>query len=335
MSEGQPPGIGRAARRLRDRVKSALASSDETTSADEDWPTPSGPAPTSSATGDDSTRSQTAEAAEGGSKKGMLAKVADQRKQYVAAQAELDRLTEERDELRQQRLALQQQLGALQGKSVLPRLKVEKTNGVPTFVVSQRMMQRIYGRAEDAAAGLDGIGSVFADPAETARYATSHGVPSLAAEEGVTPQSAGGAESTIIAHSFKGAVPLVEVHGAKGIRHFEINGTDPGDIRPAATYDAEIPEPKGLSDIGAWSKRLSRFIPRPYVQIHWTETDEGPRLHHIDVDPDRIPVLTPEWDKKLGLTFDGAYARFLKQPFRRGGLDNRVPGGTFVPEEHA
>ena len=332
MSEGQPPGIGRLARRLRDRVKSTLSSSDETKGTQEDWPSTSGPAPASPKP---SAASEAAPKGDGKSdgKKGMLAKVADQRKQYVAAQAELERLTEQRDELRQQRLALQQELGALQGKSVLPRLKVEKTNGVSTFVVSQRMMQRIYGRGEDPAAGLDGIGTVFADTAETAKYATSHGVPSLAGEGGA--EAVGDAEPTIIAHSFKGAVPLVEVHGPGGVRHFEINGTDPGDIRPAATYDAEIPEPKGLSDIGSWSKRLSRFIPRPYVQIHWTETAEGPRLHHIDVDPDRIPVLTPEWDKKLGLAFDGAYARFLKQPFRRGGLDNRVPGGTFVPEERA
>ena len=160
------------------------------------------------------------------------------------------------------------------------------------------------------------------------RRSDRHGVPSLEDQDAAT-------EPTIIAHAFKGQVPLVEVHGPQGIRHFEINGTDPGDIRPAVTYDSSIPEPTGLSDIGSWSKRLSRFIPRPYVQIHWTETSEGPRLHHVDVDPDRLPVLTPEWDKKLGLSFDGAYARYLKQPFRRGGLDNRVPGGTFVPEERA
>lgn len=330
MSEGQPRGIGRVARRLRDRVKGAVSSSDEATSSSEDWPTPSGAPPTtsSSATPSGAEDAKAADSTGSSDKKGMLAKVADQRKQYVAAQEELDRLTAERDELRQQRLALQQELGARQGKSVLPRLKVEKTNGTPSFIVSQRMMQRIYGRAEDATAGLDGIGTVFADSAETTKYATSHGVPSLEDQDAAT-------EPTIIAHAFKGQVPLVEVHGPQGIRHFEINGTDPGDIRPAVTYDSSIPEPTGLSDIGSWSKRLSRFIPRPYVQIHWTETSEGPRLHHVDVDPDRLPVLTPEWDKKLGLSFDGAYARYLKQPFRRGGLDNRVPGGTFVPEERA
>ena len=38
--------------------------------------------------------------------------------------------------------------------------------------------------------------------------------------------------------------------------------------------------------------------------------------------------------QRLGLVFDGAYTRYLKQPFRRGGLANRVPGGTFTPEEH-
>ena len=57
------------------------------------------------------------------------------------------------------------------------------------------------------------------------------------------------------------------------------------------------------------------------------------RVESVDVDPDRVPVLTSEWDRRLGSVFDGAYARFLLQPFRRGGLDNRVPGGTFTFEE--
>lgn len=318
MSEGRPPGIGGVARRLRDRVKSALASPDESES-----PVP----PSTAARQEQPPGDEVGAAPAGDDKQGLLARIAADRKQFVAAQTELERLTAERDALREERLGIQQELGAMHGKKVLPRLKVEKTNGVPSFIVGQRMMQRIYARTEDAKAGLDGVGAVFADPAETARYAISHGVPVVEGDDS-------GAEPTVIAHAFKGQVPLVEVHGPRGVRHFEADGTDPGDIRPATTHDPGIAEPKGLGDITSWSKRLSRFVPRPYAQIHWTMTAEGPRLHHIDVDPDRVPVFTPEWDEKLGLTLDGAYARYLKQPFRRGGLANRVPGGTFTPEEH-
>lgn len=313
MSEGQSRGLGGVARRLADRVKGAESPPDDSQPAHrEPIPEPAveapGPAPA-------------------GAKKGLLAKVAANRKDAQTAQAELDALTRERDELRQQRLEIQQALGATIGKSVMPRLRVEKTNGTPSFVVSQRMMQRIYGATDDAK-GLDGINPVFAEAAETARYARSHQVPVL--------DDPSTAEARIIVHGFKGRTPLVEVHGPHGVRHFEgADGDDPGDIRPAADYDATIPQPEGFYDLCAWSRTLSRWIPRPYAQLHWSVTPHGPQLHHIDVDPDRIPVLTPEWDKKLGLVFDGAYARYLKQPFRRGGLANRVPGGTFTPEENA
>ena len=318
MSEGRPRGIGGVARRLRDRVKNARLSADE-----EESPAPSSVARRERRSGDG-----VGAAPADGEQRGLLGRIAADRKRFVAAQTELERLTAERDELRTERLGIQQELGAMQGKKVQPRLRVEKTNGVPSFIVAQRMMQRIYARTEDARAGLDGVGAVFADPAETARYAISHGVPVVEGDDSRI-------EPTVIAHAFKGQVPLVEVHGPGGVRHFDGDGTDLGDIRPATTHDPGIVEPTGLGDITSWSKRLSRFVPRPYVQIHWSATAEGPRLHHIDVDPDRVPVLTPEWDEKLGLTFDGAYTRYLKQPFRSGGLANRVPGGTFTPEEHA
>lgn len=300
------------ARRLGRRVKSALASSGERAEPAESAPSP---APSSS---------------EGTSapKSTRRAQSAAKKSQMQAAQAQVDELTRRRDELRQQRLAVQQELGALVGKSVLPRMKVEKTNGVPSFVVGQRMMQRIYGLADDPAAGLDGVGEVFADREQTARFARSHAVP-------VLDEPGTAVEAPVIAHAFKGNVPLVEVRSGEGVRHFEADGTDPGDIRPAATHDAAIAQPEGFEDLHQWSKVLSRHIPRPYVQVYWTVGPDGPRLHHIDVDPDRIPVLTPEWDKRLGLVLDGAYARYLKQPFRRGGLANRIPGGTFTPDEES
>lgn len=305
MSKGQSGGIGGVARRLGSRVKGALASARDTSTAKSSGSKPS-QAPKGAALKD---------------------KVTDAQQKVKVTQAELDELTSERDRLRARRLELQQQLGPMIGKDVMPRLKVEKTNGTPSFIVGTRMMQRIFARSEDPAAGLDGLGTLFADPAETARYAASHGVPVV--DDPAT------AEATIIAHGLKGQVPLVEVHAAGGVRHFDAEGEDPGDIRPAVTHDASIPLPDGYDDIREWTRVLTRYIPRPYAQTAWVVTSQGPRLVRIDVDPDVVPVLTPEWDKELGLVFDGAYARFIKQPFLRGGLDNRVPGGTFTPKARA
>lgn len=256
----------------------------------------------------------------------LAAELAEVQQAARAASEQLDELTAERDRLREERLTVQQELGAQHDQRVLPRLRVEKTNGVASFVVGQRMMQRIHRRAADPAAGLDGVGAVFADPEQTARFARSHGVPVAEADE-VGRDGAG-----LVVHAFKGEVGLVELRGADGVRHLTADGTDPGDVRPATTYDPDLPAPAGLEQICAWSAVLSAAVPRPYVQLRWSDGPE-PRLVGIDVDPDRIPVLTPEWDQRLGKAFDEAYARMLMQPFRGGGLDNRVPGGTFSYEE--
>ena len=56
-------------------------------------------------------------------------------------------------------------------------------------------------------------------------------------------------------------------------------------------------------------------------------------LERLDVDPERVPVLTEDEDVRLGHLFDTGHARMLKQPYLAGALDNRVPGGVFDPDE--
>lgn len=254
-----------------------------------------------------------------------------------AANEELQALTAERDRLRTERLAVQQVLGEQHGKRVLPRLKVEKTNGTASFVVGQRMMQRVHRRALDPIAGLDGVGAVFAadNPHGTATFAASHGVPVRPAHVEPAHSSSSGqpAPGQVVVHGFKGEVGLVEVHGDRGVRHLDRSGEDPGDIRPATPYDSSLEVPEDLAKICDWASALSAHIPRPYVQLVFARSDGESFLERVEVDPDRIPVLTPEWDERLGAEFDNAYSRFLLQPYRQGGLDNRVPGGTFSYEE--
>jgi hypothetical protein len=211
-------------------------------------------------------------------------------------------------------------------------MRVEKTNGTASFVAAQRMMQRVHRRALDPLAGIDGVGAEIGprNPEGAARFARSHGVP-VAVD---LPGGAARESARVLVHAFKGKVGLVEVHGPDGVRHFDAEGEDPGDIRPAVTYAPDLPRPEPFEQIVEWSARLSRRIPRPYAQLTFAAIGDSVGVEAIDVDPDRLPVLTPEWDERLGSVFDYAYSRFLLQPYRAGGLANRVPGGIFSYQEH-
>lgn len=228
----------------------------------------------------------------------------------------------EREQLKAERRRLQEELGAQHGKRVLPRLKVEKTNGVPSLVAGARMMQRVHARADDPDSGIDGAGAVFADQVRTEEFVRSHGVP-------ISIDLA--AEPDVIVHAFQGETPLVELRAGDRVRHVTPRGQDVGDIRPGVRYDPDIPLPGQLDRIVRASRTLSAHVPRPYVQVTWCA--EAALLTGIDVDPRRIPVLTDEWDQRLGKAFDSGHARMLMQPYRAGALDNRAPDGTFRYEE--
>lgn len=256
------------------------------------------------------------------------------RKSSRTTLAEIKELTAERAQLRQERLDVQQRLGQMHGKSVMPRLKVEKTNGTASFIVGQRMMQRVHRRGLDPRVGLDQVGAVFADEEQTAQFARSHGVPRLTSDGSTASEVRENVRECVV-HAFKGQVALVEVRGPEGVRHFNASGEDVGDIRAASRYDATAERPEPFADICTWAGVLSDAIPRPYAQLFFTLADDKVGLERIDVDPDRIPVLTAEWDERLGALFDAAYSRVLLVPYRAGALANRVPGGTFTYEEGA
>lgn len=247
-----------------------------------------------------------------------------QRAQITQLRSELAAVDREREELKAQRLHLQEVLGAQHGKRVLPRLKVEKTNGVPSLVVGARMMQRVHAKADDPLVGLDGAGSIFGDREQTEAFMRSHGVQ-------LSLDFAG--EPTAVVHAFKGKTPLIELRREGRVKHVTPRGDDLGDIRAGAEYDPEIVAPDWLGVAVRATSTLSTHISRPYVQFGWRESDEGPLLAQVDVSPERVPVLSDEWDQRLGKAFDRAHARMLMQPYRIGALDNRVPGGTFSYEE--
>ena len=256
---------------------------------------------------------------------GSVEELRSLREQIEKAKAELRVADDERETFKARRLQLQEVLGQQHGKRVLPRLKVEKTNGVASLVVGARMMQRIHAKADDAAAGLDGAGTVFGDATQTELFARSHGVP-----DRVDLTS----EPNLVLHAFKGVTPLVELRRDGRVRHITDEGEDPGDIRPGTVYDPQIPIPEALEEFVAAARTLSAHIPRPYVQIGWRiEPAADAVLAGVEVDPERIPVLDPEWDEKLGKAFDAAHARMLMQPYRAGALDNRAPDGVFRYEE--
>jgi uncharacterized small protein (DUF1192 family) len=244
-----------------------------------------------------------------------------------AAQAELAALDARKAELLEQRRALQRVLGERVGRDSQPLNKVEKTNGVPSFVHGVRLFQRIHRLADDPAAGHDGAGAVFASSERTERFVHSHGVP-LSTGPDLGPE-----DRVVIAHAFHGNVGLVEVATAGAARHVDGDGADLGEVRPAVPHDGSIGLPASLAELSTWAATLSDHISRPYVQVVWRQDGDRLVLDRIDVDPDRIPVLTEEEDVRLGRLFDTGHARMLKQPYLAGALDNRVPGGTFDPDE--
>ncbi len=244
--------------------------------------------------------------------------------EIATVRGEIEAAGRQREALKAERLRLQEVLGAQHGKRVLPRLKVEKTNGVPSLVAGARMMQRIHAKASDPHAGLDGAGAIFTDPAQTEAYVRSHGM-----QFGVDLDS----EPTAVVHAFRGRTPLIELRQDGRVKHVSSGGKDLGDIRPGDTYAPDIAVPEWLGEIVRSSRVLSEHISRPYVQIGWHEKNGAMILSGIDVTLARIPSMTAEWDERLGRAFDRGHARMLMQPYRAGALDNRTPGGTFRYEE--
>ena len=244
----------------------------------------------------------------------------------LEAQAEIERLEARKVELLAVRRDLQRRLGPLVGRESMPLSRVEKTNGVPSFVAGVRMMQRIHARADDPAHGHDGAGAVFADRARTLEFLRSHGVPDAVEEAG----AAGG--RLVVVHAFHGTVGLVEVRQDGSVRHLDGGLADLGDVRPATRHDPELRLPDALPTLVEWAETISGHVSRPYLQVCWTQDGDRLVLDRVDLDPDRLPVLTEEQDVRLGHLFDTGHARMLLQPYRLGALHNRVPGGVFDPE---
>lgn len=245
----------------------------------------------------------------------------------LTAQQELDALDARKAELLEQRRGLQRVMGRTIDRDSMPLSRVEKTNGTASFVAGVRMMQRIHRRAENPAHGFDGAGEVFASRERTEEFVRSHGVP-LATEADPGP-----ADRTVVVHAFHGNVGLVEVATGGSARHVDGDGTDLGEVRAAVPHDGSIALPGTLGRLVAWAGTLSAHVSRPYVQVAWRQDGDHLVLDRIDVDPDRIPVLTEEEDVRLGHLFDTGHARMLKQPYLAGALENRVPGGVFDPDE--
>lgn len=235
-------------------------------------------------------------------------------------------LAAERDALREQRLKLQQAIGAQHGMPVMPRRKLESHHGISSFFVGQRMMQRIHRQVANPKDGADGLGASLSDPSQMERFTRSHAVPiaaSGASHEGLRA----------VAHSFYGEVPLVEVSKNRSSRAFDAAGRDPGQIRPSVTYDTKLARPTEFEVVRQWSQVLSAHIPRAYVQVEWIREPESWAVHSFDLDPERLPIFSAEWDEHLGREFDAAYARLSKDLADAGALANRTPHGIFAAEE--
>ncbi len=216
----------------------------------------------------------------------------------------------------------------------LPKLKVknvEKLRGIPSFYQSQRAMARVHAKAPGGN-GFDGAGILVHDSDELISFAESHGVTCCPGESGELADE----KVTYVTHCFYGDVGLIEKIDNSNLitAQFDLDGDNLGPIRPHTSGD-----PNAMLDVDkdvlavllSDSAKLSLGIPRPYVQLTWTNGQQ-PTLVALDVAPERLPYFTPDEDARLGKLFYEARARMMVPIAEQGALTPRIPGGVFVKE---
>lgn len=235
-----------------------------------------------------------------------------------SAELKLAALKECRKVLRQKRLNLQRSIAKANGKQMIQRTAIERTNGVPSFFVDQRMFQRIYSKAPNGKVGIDGIGRFFRDWSKVRHFVESHSL-----DISIRNLADLKRPLAIVVHSFNGIVGMYELRQGNKYKHLSAQLEDLGNIRPAVTYDEGVSTAINFDEISRQCEIISSNIPRPYVQIAYMCRGSIIQLEEIDVMPKTIPILSPEYDAELGELFDRAHVRIFRDAYRNGRLDNQ------------
>lgn len=104
------------------------------------------------------------------------------------------------------------------------------------------------------------------------------------------------------------------------LRTFAPDGTELHHARALISAGSEVSAPEDFEGVMRASRILSQAIRRPIERIDFYETDRGIVFGEITQNPGRPPSLVPEWDEKLGETYENAYARLLADLADEGAL---------------
>ena len=116
-------------------------------------------------------------------------------------------------------------------------------------------------------------------------------------------------------------------------RSFSADGTELPDVRPLMDPgDGVVRRPEDLEGVVAAAARLSAAIRRPLERLDFFETEQGVVFGEVTLSPGHVPMLVPEWDRRLGEAYEQAYARLLHDLAAEGalhvGLGTGPPGST-------
>ena len=102
---------------------------------------------------------------------------------------------------------------------------------------------------------------------------------------------------------------------------FARDGTELHDVRPLMQPgDEGTGRPEDLEAVLEAAARLSAAIRRPLERLDFFETDGGVVFGEVTPNPGHIPMLVPEWDRRLGEAYERAYARLLRDLAAEGAL---------------
>lgn len=108
--------------------------------------------------------------------------------------------------------------------------------------------------------------------------------------------------------------------GRQRLRTFLPDGTELFTVRALIPHGDDIATPVDFAAVSEAASTLSRAIRRPLQRLDFYETDHGIVFGEVTQNPGRPPALVPEWDRRLGETYENASARLFADLAAEGHL---------------
>lgn len=221
------------------------------------------------------------------------------------------------EKLKLERKKLQEVIAHNAGRKKISRDKIEKLQGEPSLYIGQRLFERALNAAAPCGIGTY-VRKLSEDEEYFSRFLQSHGVPTARQLSG----SRDDIESVIL-HSFKGQSALIELQAGKRSLYFDaLTDFSPisvnGDIQsPPIGISVEL-----LQHLTVDANTISLNVPRPYVTVIWKYRRQELILVRINPEPRDIPILSDEWNARLGQIFQVGYAKTIFPAYVDGALNN-------------